>query len=253
MSKPLRRPRLDDDTSVRSKAAWGTLVSFLEPLDAAPPEELRHAFRRVLRALVRRLARQSFSYPIPRRISQARLEGIVASFLGEPSGGLRPLTVSAALFRTLGEGFRLFSEVRSQGINEADAASGMPGDIVCYDHEGRILLAVEVKDTHLTLAHVQEASRKAKQSSDGLSNFLFAVPSIQARDSAGIKVLTHRNWTEGLNLYAVTIPALIGTALVLLEESWRIRFLREIGNELDERQNQSARRAWNDLLSQEEP
>ena len=129
----------------------------------------------------------------------------------------------------------------------------MPGDIVCYDHEGRILLAVEVKDTHLTLAHVQEASRKAKQSSDGLSNFLFAVPSIQARDSAGIKVLTHRNWAEGLNLYAVTIPALISTALVLLEESWRIRFLREIGNELDERQNQSARRAWNDLLSQEEP
>lgn len=69
VSKPLRRPRLDDDTSVRSKAAWGTLVSFLEPLDAAPPEELQHAFRRVLRALVRRLARQSFSYPIPRRIS----------------------------------------------------------------------------------------------------------------------------------------------------------------------------------------
>ena len=29
VSKPLRRPRLDDDTSVRSKAAWGALVSFL--------------------------------------------------------------------------------------------------------------------------------------------------------------------------------------------------------------------------------
>lgn len=252
VSKPLRRPRLDDDTSVRSKAAWGALVSFLGPLDAAPTEELRHAFRRVLRALVRRLAQQSFSYPIPQRISQARLEGIVSSFLGEPSGGLRPLAISAALLRTLGEGFRLFSEVRSQGINEADAASGMPGDVMCYDHEGRIRLAVEVKDTHLTLAQVQEASRKAKQSSDGLSNFLFAVPGIQERDSAGIKVMTHRNWAEGLNLYAVTIPALIGAAFVLLEESWRVRFLREIGNELDERQNQSARRAWNDLLSQEE-
>ena len=52
-------------------------------------------------------------------------------------------------------------------------------------------------------------------------------------------MLTHRNWAEGLNIYDVTIPALLGTTLVLLEESWRVRLVREIGNELDERQNQS--------------
>ena len=113
--------------------------------------------------------------------------------------------------------------------------------------------AVEgARDARLTLAHVQEASRKAKRSSDGLSNFLFAVPGIQERDSAGIEDLTHRSWAEGLNLYAVTIPALIGTAFVLLEESWRVRFLREIGNELDERGNQPARQAWDNLLRREE-
>ena len=36
VSEPLRRPRLDDDASVRSKAAWGALASLFAPLDAAP-------------------------------------------------------------------------------------------------------------------------------------------------------------------------------------------------------------------------
>ena len=202
---------------------------------------------------MRRLTRLSFGYPVPQRISQARLENLVALFLEEPSGGLRALAVSAALFRTLGEAFRLFSKVQSQGINEADSASGVPGDVMCFDHDGRVCLAVEIKDTNLTLAHVQEASRKAKQSSDDLSNVLFAVPGIRQGDAPGIKVLTLRNWAEGLNIYDVTISALLRSTFVLLQESWRVRLVREIGNDLDERQNQLSRRAWHDLLSQEEP
>lgn len=252
VSKPLRRPRLDDETSVRSKIEWNRLVAFLAPLETASPKELRCAFQRVLRSLVRRLARQSFSYPIPQRISQFHLERLVLEFISQPSGGLRPLAVSAALFKTLGEGFSLFSDVHSQGINEADAASGMPGDIVCYDQAGRICLAVEVKDVNLTLSHVQEASRKVKQSTDGLSSFLFTVPGIQKRDKEDISEIIRGNWASGLNLYSLTIQTLIGTVFVLLKESWRVRILREIGHELDRRQDQKARRAWYDLLDQEE-
>ena len=252
VSNPLRRPRLDDEASVRDKEQWDRLAAFLSPLDAATDEELQATFRRVLMSLVRRLAQQSFSYPIPQRVSQHHLENLVEVFLSVPSGGLRPLAVSAALFKVLGEGFSLFSDVRSQGINEADVASGMPGDITCYDHTGQICLAVEVKDVNLTLAHVQEASRKARQSGDGLSNFLFAVPGVQERDSTNIMDLAQRNWAAGLNLYSVTIQVLIGTIFVLLEERWRVQFLREVGRELDERQNQPARRAWHDLLSEDE-
>lgn len=252
VSKPLRRPRLDDKTSVRSKIEWNRLIAFFAPLETASSKELCCAFQRVLRSLVRRLARQSFSYPIPQRISQFHLEQLVLEFVSQPSGGLRPLAVSAALFKTLGEGFSLFSDIRSQGINEADAASGMPGDIVCYDQAGRICLAVEVKDVNLTLAHVQEASRKIKQSTDGLSDFLFTVPGIQEHDSEGISEIIRGNWASGLNLYSVTIQTLISIAFVLLNEIWRIRFLREIGHELDRRQDQKIRRAWYDLLNQEE-
>ena len=252
VSKPLRRPRLDDDTNVRSKAEWARLVRFLEPLETAPLAEVERAFRRVLDAFCRRMAGQSFSYPIPKRISQAHLEQIVSVFLDRSSGGLRPLAVSAALFKTLGEGFGLFAEVRSQGINEADSASGAPGDVACYDSDGSLCLAVEVKDTGLTLKHVQESSLKAKQYGDGLANLLFAVPGIHQADSPDIDTLADRNWAAGLNTYVVTIRALIAATMVLLDESWRIRLIREIGRELDERQNQPARRDWYDLLIQEE-
>lgn len=250
VSKPLRRPRLDEGAKVQNDNAWKEFVAFLAPLDTAHPDVLHDAFRRVLRAFARRLAKQSFTYPIPQRISQAELEKIVASFLGEPSGGLRPLAVSAALFRVLGEAFRLFSEIRSKGINEADSASGVPGDVMCLDGDGNISLAVEVKDTSLTLAHVQEANLKAKQSSDGLSNFLFAVPGIRQDDAINITMLTHRSWGEGLNIYNISLPALLGATLILLDESWRVRLVVEIGKELDERQNQPSRRAWYDLLNQ---
>ena len=113
-------------------------------------------------------------------------------------------------------------------------------------------MAVEVKDANLTMAHIQEASRKTKQSMDSLSNFLFAVPETRQDDARGIQVLTYCNWSEGLNIYATTIPALVSATLIPLHESWRVRFVREIGNELDGRQNQPARRAWFKLLSQEE-
>ena len=125
-----------------------------------------------------RLARQSFGYAIPQRMSLANLEHIVSSFLHVPSGGLRPLAVATALFKTLAEGFSLFTNVESQGVNEADAAAGMPGDIMCY-LEDEIRLVVEVKDINLTLAHVRASSRKAKQSGDGLSNLLFRSPGDQ--------------------------------------------------------------------------
>lgn len=171
VSNPLRRPRLDDDTSVRDKGAWASLVAFLLELDGLPAGDLQHAFRRVLRALERRQARQQFSCPVPSRISQARLETLVTELLEQPSGGLRPMVVATALFRTLGEGFGLFAVVRSQGVNEADAASGVPGDIVCSDRDENLRLVVEVKDTKLTLAHLQEARLKSKRSDDPVSNF----------------------------------------------------------------------------------
>ena len=250
-SKPLRRERLERAMpNVRDKQGWAQLVCLLDELEGAGQPALVEAFRRVLRALVRRLAAQTFGYAIPQRISLPAMSAMLDTFLSTPSGGLRPLAVTTALLRTIGTAFGVFSRVEGQGINEADAAGGAPGDVLCYchDHPERLCLVVEVKDIDLTFAHVQSSTRKAKQADVGLTNLLFAVPAVQLSDREAIAALTRREWAAGLNVYTAGVVPLMDAAFMLLPDGWRIDLLRAIGAELDERQDQAARRSWHDLL-----
>ena len=107
--------------NVRDKQGWTQLVGLLEEIESAGHTALVEAFRRVLRALVRRLAEQTFGYAIPQRISLPAMNKMVGAFLDTPSGGFRPLAVATALLDTIGKAFGLFSHVEAQGINEADA------------------------------------------------------------------------------------------------------------------------------------
>ena len=250
-SKPLRRERLEHDMSnVRYKADWNALVALFDSLEGEGPEAIKDTFRRVLRSLVRRLAEQSFGYAIPQRMSLHRLQVILSELLATSSGGLRPQAVTTALMRTIGEAFALFSKVESQGINEADAAGGVPGDVLCYcrDEPTRICLVVEVKDMELTLSHVDATRVKAKRADVGLANVLFTVPGIREADRAEIATRVANEWAAGMNVYTISIRALVDALFILADESWRVRLLREIGEELDMRQNQPARKAWHDLL-----
>ena len=225
-------------------------MELLDELEGAENLAVIEAFRRVLRALVRRLAEQSFGYAIPQRISLPAMSTMLTEFLGTPSGGLRPLAVTTALLRTIGKAFGVFSHVEGQGINEADAAGGAPGDILCYcqDDPNRLCLVVEVKDIDLRLAHVQSSTRKAKQADVGLSNLLFAVPAVRLSDREAIEALTRREWAAGLNVYTTAVIPLMEATFMLLRDEWRIDLLRAIGAELDERQDQVARHSWHDLL-----
>lgn len=251
-SKPLRRQRLVRDMpDVRSQHAWNELVTYFEAVEGLDHEGLVDAFRRVLRSLARRLAEQTFEYPVPARASLPQLERLIASFLDEASGGLRPLVVATALLHTFGKAFSIFSRVESQGVNEADAASGMPGDIVCFTDDNAVALVVEVKDMALTIGHVRASSLKAKSSQANLSSLLFAVPGVREQDRGEIDALASRDWAAGLNIYTVDIQTLCSTTFVLLDEKWRVTLVREVGKELDKRQDQTARKAWHDLLIME--
>lgn len=248
-SKPLRRARLEREMpNVRDKKDWKLLFDFFDSLEKSNPQKLEQAMRGCLRAVARRLAAQSFKYEILLRISLPDLREILWEFLADSSGGLRPLVVATALMRIFGEGFSLFSRVESQGINEADAASGAPGDIMCHAEDGKILLAIEVKDRELTLTDTDASIRKSRQSGDSLSNLLFAAPRIRQHDRESIETSIQSAWATGLNIYHVDIVDFATHGLVLLDESWRPKFLREIGRELDTRGDPVHRRSWNEIL-----
>lgn len=250
VSKPLRRLQLTRDMpDVKNRHEWRALVVFFEALEAGGTEAVREAFERCLRSLARRLAQQSFKYQVPKRVSIEDLVEILGSFLDDPSNGLRPLAVSTALMDVLGRAFSLFSNVKSQGLNEADRAAAVPGDIMCYGDVGEISLVVEVKDRELTIADLRDSVRKTREAGEDLSNLLFAVPGIRGRDAGELDAGIRSAWASGLNVHRTDIGTLVRAAFALLGEEWRTTFLKRTGEELDKRGDYEHRKAWHDLLS----
>ena len=147
VNNPLRRLRLDEGAhQLRNSQEWDALVAFLAPLDEAGRIKLQAAFIHCLESAARRLTVQSFGYQIPIRVSLPQMLRVLEAFLAEASGGLRPLVVTAAMMTVLGRAFSLFANVSSQGLNEADSSAWAPGDVMCRDCNGNMLLAIEVKD-----------------------------------------------------------------------------------------------------------
>ncbi len=249
-SKPLRRVRLERDMdNVRNRAEWNALYDYFAPLEEASPDELELEFERCLESVARRLAKQSFKYQIPTRIALPVLCGILEEYLSEPSGGHRALAISTAVMHLLGDEFSLFARVDSQGLNEADVASGAPGDIMCYDESGDMILAVEVKDRNLALMDVTSSTRKVREAGGTLTSLLFAVPGLKSGDKTAIHESASGAWATGLNIYQAKIVNLVYHSFVLLPEDRRPKLLRQIGNELNKRGDHTHRRAWHDILS----
>ena len=169
-------------------------------------------------------------------------------YLKVASGGLRPLVVATALMRTLGEAYSLFPKVDSQGVNEADAAAGQPGDVMCYDDEGELALAVEVKGDMLTLVELQSTISKARSSY--VTNILFMTPDFASGDRDAIETKIREEFAQGSNIYQTSIRSLVRSSFMLLSEDWRVTFLQEICSELDERSTQPGDRiAFAELLT----
>ena len=250
VSNPLRRPRLDGGEAVQRRAEWDALLGFLRTLEEDGDREAAvAALRRCLRSAVRRLRKFAIEYPVPLRIGWDQLADLLAAFLERPSNGLRPLAVTTALMGALGEAFGLFPRVESQGLNEPDAAAGMPADVMCYGPGGDLRLAVEVKDRELTLADVEATLAKARSSE--LANVMFAAPGIRPQDEAAVRSRIADEWARGANVYRVTIAELARSAFALLDEGWRVRFARAVGAELERRAaGYRHRREWADLLAQ---
>ena len=250
VSKPLRRPRLDRGMdSLKNRREWDALVAFLAALqNSSDPTMVKDAVLRCLNSLARRLKNQQVEYPVPLRIGLDHLCEILDRYLEVASGGLRPLVVATALMRTLGKAYSLFSRVESQGVNEADAASGVPGDVMCYGEDDSLALAVEVKGHELTLIGLEATIAKARSSR--VTNVLFATPGLASVDRESIEAKITEEFAQGSNIYQISIRSLARSSFMMLKEDWRVTFLQAVCSELDARSTQpSDRLAFASLLT----
>ena len=248
VNKPLRRPRLDIQmNSLKQIQDWQAMVNTFVSVERKGDRTLvEQLLKRCIGSMVRRLQSQEFTYPLPFRISLGQLRALLRRFMESASGGLRPLVVATALMKIMGARFSLYARVDSQGINEADVASSQPGDIMCYGSDGNLILTVEVKDTALSLSAMKSALIKTR--AGRLDNILFTVPAFVERDREAINAEIAREWTMGANVYYVSLDGLVRCLFIFMEDCWRVRFLREIGLELDKR-GVSDRQDWYELLA----
>ena len=262
VSNPLRRDSLlSDESNIRTsdRAEWARLAEYLDNWNQADRAGIESQVFRVLRSIARRRDRQNIVYPVPDHVSSRLLANAVEVFLAEPSGGLRPLTVVTALMKTLGSTFSLFTRVESQGLNEADTARNRPGDVMCYgpatgdENNGsdeELRLVVEVKDTAVTLQQIEHSLAKVDASRETTHDLLFASPGITEVDASVISGRLDRAWRQGLDVKRVDVLTLIRATTVLFRNAERIEFLREIGEELNQRSEHMHRDAWRRLLEE---
>ena len=184
---------------------------------------------------------------MPPRVSLDQLLYVLENYLSPPSRGLRALAAATALFRTLGTSLGLFS-VMSQGLNEADTATGAAGDILCVTADGRTAMAVEVKDRPQTSVDVEAGIAKARRA--GVSRLMFLVPGVVKKDAAAIRNRGLAAWAQGIDVHTTDLLTLARTSFVLVDEVWRKEFLSELANELNRRNASFVhRRAFSDLLT----
>jgi len=250
VNNPLRCPAVIAEYRGQQKnqADWDKLVHVLDIVEASARAEVTAVvLEQVLIEIRRLLAHVTVIYPVPSRVSLDTTQRIINDFVAVGSGGDRLEAVCTAMFRTIGEEFGLFDRVERERVNAADAQVGKLADIECWQGE-RLLLLVEVKDRTLTLTHVDSTLERAR--SRGITEILFvAEQGRQTSDAEAVAQKIDTEFRSGQNVYVTTLPDFSLGVLILMAEAGRVRFLREIGAEL-ERTNSAIqhRRTWAELL-----
>ena len=117
----------------------------------------------------------------------------------------------------------------------------------CVNPQGKVVLAVEVKDRTLTLTDVEGTLRKCRQRK--IKDIFFAAPGLRSDEQSVLDERIARAFASGQNLYVFNFFDLARSVLALGGEPVRITFLQKVGEHLDLWNIQpSHRQAWKRLL-----
>jgi len=250
VNNPLRIPAvLKKHRKAQRNPKEFDLLSLVLDFAQANPQLASALFDAVLAAIKQRLESVAVVYAVPNRVSQEQTILLLNEYLHEKTGGLRLQAAAVALFRSIGELLQLYSQVQSNRINAADSATGSAADLECIDSSGQVILAVEVKDQHLELRHVQDKLPGIREK--GVRELIFLIQGkVAPRDEKEINDLTHKQFVSGQNIYVCRFDTFLEACLVLFAEPGRRVFLQHIGEELDAiNADFNHRKAWQELLA----
>jgi hypothetical protein len=192
--------------------------------------------------------RQEASIPLSRlqRISLEQFDELITGLLSTPSGGRFPVILVGATFTAIKETFGLSWEIETQGINVANGASGVSGDITIKSGDS-ILLAAEITERPVDRNRIV-ATFNTKIAPQGIEDYLFFVRRSAVEGDALRQA--HQYFSQGHEVNFLEIKDWIIMTLTTLGKRGRAKFNSILLDRLStEDVPSSLKVAWNDHIA----
>ena len=180
------------------------------------------------------------------RMSLDQITSLISRLLDTPSGGRLPMYVVVAILQAVNEHLGLNWEIQWEGINVADAASGLGGDIVVSSGD-RIFLVAEVTEREVGQNRVV-ATFNNKIGPDQIEDYLFFTRSKE--QPAETVEQMRRYFAQGHELNFVVIQDWSEAVLVTIGGPGRALFMQRMADLLDTTNAPAALKvAWNESVN----
>jgi hypothetical protein len=230
---------------LRDKRGYTAFLQYITALESANEAEAQALIFYLLYRFV--VLRDAANIPLSRisRLSLEQYQALVNRLLQVQSGGLIPVLLSVAMLRTIAACYRLQWKIEWQGINVADRASGVGGDIT-VTQEGDAILAIEVTERPIEKARVV-STFNTKIVKAGIEDYLFIYSSALPADDARQAARTY--FTQGHEINFLQVAEWIVNNLGTIGAKCRMIFTQEIITLFDTRDvPSSVKVSWNDIV-----
>ena len=234
------------DRGIRDAAAFSAFLEFISALEEADEQAARDYLRYVLYWFLDLRERADVRLVRVKRLSVEQYDALVGRLLAQPSGGLLPVLLAVAMFNTIRECFNLSWEIEWQGINVADRASGVGGDITITENK-RLAMAIEVTEREISRSRVQ-STFTAKIAPGAIEDYLFLFSEVAPTEDA--KQIAQQYFGQGHELNFLPIRDWIRFLLGTIGPRCREMFIANLLEILqDRRVPASVRVSWNEQLT----
>ncbi|MGH9729378.1 MAG: restriction endonuclease, SacI family [Candidatus Acidiferrales bacterium] len=207
--------------------------SFVALIDLTSQADDGERLKELLRYLLFRFIclRTAADIPLSKlhRISLEQYDQLIEGLLSTPSGGRFPVLLVEATFTAIKRAYSLDWTIEVQGINVADRATGVGGDITIRQGQA-ILLAVEVTERPVERSRVM-STFQTKIAPQGIEDYLFLV---RGETSEDVMRQARQYFSQGHEVNFLEIKSWILMVLATLGKAGRAIFSEVVLAKLDD-------------------
>lgn len=204
----------------RDKKGYDSFVALVDAVSQVDDDErLREILRYILYRFI--CLRTAADIPLSKlhRISLEQYGQLIEGLLSTPSGGRFPVLLVEATFAAIKRTYNLNWAIEVQGINVADRAAGVGGDITVR-HDEAILLAVEVTERPVERSRVM-STFQTKIAPQGIEDYLFLV---RGETSEDVMRQARQYFSQGHEVNFLEIKSWILMVLATIGKAGRASF-----------------------------